>query len=228
MDVKASAEATPIPEITPDTPLSPFFVQAKDLLFSTDPDITHSALVGRIIAYLFFFIWGWNFILAPQEIKYGSDIEAFAGSYMHTIDVWPHSFGHSLFSSSGRFAYALGGNLVQLAVPLICMCALLIKERNAFGASFALWWLAQNFMDIAPYINDARAGFLRLLAAESGLGCATDADWKNILKPLGLLRFDHSLAHLSYNFGILLMILAFTWGGYVLYLQYKNLHRVMA
>ena len=78
-------------------------------------------------------------------------------------------------------------------------------SRDPFGASVALWWTAENFMDMAPYINDARALELILLGGVTGQ--ETDGhDWENILSTLGWLRYDHRLAHLSYNVGIALML----------------------
>ncbi|HEY6085655.1 MAG TPA: hypothetical protein VIU63_09685, partial [Nitrospira sp.] len=70
---------------------------------------------------------------------------------------------------------------------------------------------AENFMDIAPYINDARALDLMLLGGVTGK--ETDGhDWENILSMLGWLPYDHHLAHLSYNLGIVLMLLSSIWG----------------
>jgi len=55
------------------------------------------------------------------------------------------------------------GTLGQLLIPFICLLVFLIKYKNPFGASMSLWWLAESFMDIAPYINDARSQELVLL-----------------------------------------------------------------
>jgi hypothetical protein len=40
---------------------------------------------------------------------------------------------------------------------------------------------------------------------------------------LGWLEYDHRLAHLTYNFGILLMLASFTWGGMLLLKHYRRL-----
>jgi hypothetical protein len=37
------------------------------------------------------------------------------------------------------------------------------------------------------------------------------------------LKHDHLLANLAYDAGVVLMILALAWGGYLLYRQFKNL-----
>src|SRR2546427_556337 len=115
---------------------------------------------------------------------------------------------------------SLGGSLAQILMPLVCLVAFLIKTRDLFGASVALWWTAESFMDIAPYINDARAMDLMLLGGVTGK--ETDGhDWNNILTMLGWLEYDHRLAHLTYNLGILLMLASFAWGGLLLCEHYR-------
>ncbi len=39
---------------------------------------------------------------------------------------------------------------------------------------------------------------------------------------LGLKQYDHVIANISYTIGIILMIISFIWGGYMLYRQFKN------
>lgn len=76
-------------------------------------------------------------------------------------------------------------------------------------------------MDLAPYINDARAMDLMLLGGVTGK--ETDGhDWNNLLTMLGWLEWDHRLAHLTYNFGILLMLASFAWGGWLLLRHYRR------
>ena len=43
-----------------------------------------------------------------------------------------------------------------------------IKKNNLFGASLSLWWIGQNFVDCAPYINDARVQELILIGGVTG------------------------------------------------------------
>jgi hypothetical protein len=107
-------------------------------------------------------------------------------------------------------------------MPIVCLVTFLLKTRDPFGASVALWWTAESFMDVAPYINDARALDLMLLGGVTGR--ETDGhDWENILGMLGWLEYDHRLAHLSYNVGIVLMLGASLWSGLLLYRQYQRL-----
>lgn len=115
----------------------------------------------------------------------------------------------------------LGGSLGQLLMPFICLIVFLVKSRDPFGASVALWWLGQNFIDLAPYINDARALNLTLLGGITGRDAANYHDWEFILRKLGLLSWDHGLAKFSHFTGSLFILIAFAWGGYLLYRQYE-------
>ena len=93
----------------------------------------------------------------------------------------------------------------------------------AFGASVGLWWIGQNFIDLAPYINDARDLELILLGGVTGKDIAGYHDWEYLLGKLGLLKWDHALAKFAHYFGSGLMLLALAWGAYMLFLQYRVL-----
>jgi len=123
----------------------------------------------------------------------------------------------------GQFMTSLGGTLGQLLVPLICLCALLFKTRDTFGSAICLWWFGENFLDIAPYINDARAGALPLVGGNFGHSSLYGFhDWEYLLTETGLLRFDHLLAKAAHVFGSMVMTVAVVWAGYVLLLQYRR------
>lgn len=174
---------------------------------------------GRVLVYMLILVWGWKFILTPLNA------EAFSSSFMHLINLPFHEAGHIIFSPFGEFMRVFGGTLGQLLMPVICAGALLFSQRDPFGASVALWWTGQSFMDIAPYIDDARRLELTLLGGVTGREFPESHDWLNILAPHGWLKYDHVIASFSNKLGMILMLAAFLWGGCVLYLQYKNLDR---
>ncbi len=187
----------------------------RELLFEVEEGVNPLYLLGRTLALFGLCLWGWKFMTTPMETNYVSQ------SFMHNINLPFHEAGHIIFSPLGRFVTSLGGTLGQILMPCICLAAFLLKNRDPFGASVSLWWVAQNFMDVAPYVNDARALELILLGGVTGK--ETDGhDWENILGTLGWLKYDHAIAVASYRFGTLLMILALIWGGYILYQQFKH------
>ena len=110
------------------------------------------ALAGRALLWVVLAGWGLTLMLSSVESNAAGE------SFLHLINLPFHEFGHLLFRPFGQYMASLGGTLGQLLMPAICFGVLLVQTRDPFGASAALWWFGENFLDIAPYINDARAG----------------------------------------------------------------------
>ncbi|UCD81666.1 MAG: zinc ribbon domain-containing protein [Desulfobacterales bacterium] len=192
----------------------------KELLFYVKPETNPLIFAGRALFFLIIFIWGLKFIFTPLESDY------IFRSFWHLVNLPFHEFGHIIFRPFGRLMTSLGGSIAQVLMPLICLVVFLLKSRDTFAASFALWWTGQNFMDLAPYINDARSLTLPLLGGNTGRTSPYGFhDWEFILQETKLLRYDHALANLSYTAGTILMICAFIWGGFILLKQYRNINR---
>jgi len=195
---------------------SPWVAVAKQWLIESDTTADLMTFYGRAGVFMALVWWGYAFIVAPPETNHAGE------SVLHLINLPFHEAGHLLFMPLGRFMMLLGGSLAQILMPVLCLGTFLVKTRDPFGASVALWWTAENFMDIAPYINDARAMDLLLLGGVTGK--ETDGhDWNNILGMVGWLEYDQRLAHLSHNLGIMLMIISFVWGGWLLCAHYRRL-----
>jgi len=189
---------------------------AHDWLFAVEESGNPFYFAGRVLVFLLLLVWGWTFITTPLDTNYTGE------SFLHLINLPFHEAGHLLFLPFGRFMSILGGSLAQILMPLVCLATFLLKTRDPFGGSVALWWTAENFMDLAPYINDARAMDLMLLGGFTGK--EVDAhDWNNLLTMLDWLQQDHRLAHLSYGIGTVLMVLALVWGAVLLRRQYRQL-----
>lgn len=206
----------PVPSPSPSVSHSQWIRTAKQWLIESDRTADSMAFYGRAAVFAAMIWWGWTFITTPLETNYTGE------SFLHLINLPFHEAGHVIFIPFGRFMTILGGSLGQILMPVICLGTFLVKTRDPFGASVALWWTAESLMDIAPYINDARALDLMLIGGVTGK--ETDGhDWNNILTMLGLLEWDHRLAHLAYNVGILLMLGSFLWGGALLLRHYRRL-----
>ena len=188
-------------------------------IFETDAyRQSQPVFAGRCLLLPVFLIWSWLLITSPI------DGNAAGESFLHLINLPFHEAGHIIFRPFGAFITSLGGTLGQLLMPLICMLTLLLKTRDPFGAAVTLWWLGENFLDIAPYINDARAGQLPLLGGNFGHSAPYGFhDWEYLLTESGLLKHDHQLAKLSQLTGTLLMIAALFCCGYLLIKQRRAL-----
>jgi hypothetical protein len=195
---------------------SEWLLIAKQWLIESDRTTDTMTFYGRAVVFVVLVWWGWTFIVTPLETNYTGE------SFLHLINLPFHEAGHVIFIPFGRFMTILGGTLGQILMPMICLGTFLIKTRDPFGASVALWWAAESLMDIAPYINDARALDLMLIGGVTGK--ETDGhDWNNILTMLDLLKWDHWLAYLTYNLGVVLMLVSFAWGGRLLLHHYQRL-----
>lgn len=194
----------------------------KELLLYVPAEVNPVSFYGRAALYLIFLIWGFKFIAMDYAQVVGG-YPPINQSFMHSVNLVFHEAGHVIFTPFGRFMTVLGGSLGQWLIPFIVLCAFLLKTRDTFAAGIGLWWLGQSFMDVAPYINDATAEQLVLLGGVTGRDVPGYHDWSNILRSLGWLQYDHTIAGIVNGIGVILMLTSFGWGAYILYLQYKNL-----
>ncbi len=203
-----------------DTQICPKLGQLKSLLFEVPGEEASLSVAGRAVVYLGLLVWGWRFILAPIKSNIAGQ------SFIHLVNLPFHEAGHVLFGPFGRFIGVLGGSLMQLVIPAVVLCAF-IYHRNVFGGAVGLWWLGESFLDLAPYIDDARAGQLLLLGGVTGSEVEDYHDWEAILRQLGWLQYDHSIARLAHSTGTALILLSLAWGGYVLCRQFVGRSRGM-
>jgi hypothetical protein len=171
-----------------------------------------AALAGRGILLAFLAVWGVRLMATSIESN------GVGGSFLHLVNLPFHEAGHVFFTPFGDFVRVLGGTLGQLIMPMVCCLVLLLKTRDPFGAAVALWWFGENFLDIAPYIDDAGTGELPLLGGNTGESTPYGFhDWEYLMTETGRLGREHDLAHTSQTFGSALMVLALVWMAVTLY-----------
>jgi len=121
-----------------------------------------------------------------------------------------HEGGHLLFGYLGVWPGVAGGTLLQLGVPLL-LAAHFIWQRHLPGAVFCLFFFFENFLNVAIYMADARAQALPLVTVGDG----DDAihDWAFMLRGLGLLRYDTTIAGLTKFLGWAGMLGTLAWLG---------------
>lgn len=176
--------------------------------------IDPGAFWTRVVLFALFFLWGWWFILG------GVDWERIGGSFLHSVNLPFHEFGHVIFAPFGRFMMILGGSLFQILMPLIAMASFSLQMRDNFAAAIMLWWCGQNFIDVAPYIADAKHRSLPLI-----LGMGEEShDWGNLLTMTGLVDQAQSIANLCFAMGVLIILLSYWWAVHILRRQWAMLH----
>ncbi|WP_374349800.1 hypothetical protein [Chitinimonas sp.] len=191
----------------------------RDYLLPLDTQTPTSSLIGQALLWLGLVVWGIHFIRCDWR-----DGDA-AESFLHGVNLAFHEFGHLLLRPFGEWLTFLGGSLLQCLLPLIIVVVFLLRERQPFSASVALWWAGQNLIDVAPYIGDARAMSLPLVGEwhEEMIELrALRHDWRNLLEPLGLLAWDHRLAALAHFLGSGVIMLSWAWGACYLLASWRR------
>ena len=187
----------------------------NDLFFSVKADPDPIVFGMKTVLIVVIFIWGLKLFFVP--------IEEAGNNILHYVNLPFHEAGHIFFGLFGEFLTVLGGSLFQLVMPMICAVVLLLKTRDPFGASVALWWFGENFIDMAPYINDARSLELMLLGGVTGKDRPGFHDWENILGTLGMLPYDHIIATGAMWFGLICMLLACFWACCLLFKELSQI-----
>ncbi|MCK5787036.1 MAG: zinc ribbon domain-containing protein [Candidatus Sabulitectum sp.] len=191
-----------------------------DYLLFTKDEVSTVYFGGRAILFVFLLIWSMKFLHYSIESNY------VGRSFMHLVNLPFHEAGHVVFLWAGSVMHSLGGTLGQIIMPLVCLLVFLIKSRDTFGASVALWWTGESILDIAPYINDARSLSLQLLGGNTGATAPYGFhDWNFILTELGLLRHDHLIADIAGGTGKCLIVLSLIWSLILLTRQYKEIKK---
>jgi hypothetical protein len=159
--------------------------------------------LGRLGVVIAVAVWTLVLVTGPMD-----DV---GESFLHMINLPFHEAGHILFSPFGRFMTILGGSLMQVLVPMVCALALYFQNEDPFGAALCVWWMGENLVDLAPYINDARALNLMLLGGPAN--AVEGHDWEAILTSLGWLHLDHTLANGAHLAGAAMMASALVWAA---------------
>ena len=71
-------------------------------------------------------------------------------------------------------------------------------------------------------VADARAQELILLGGVTGQEAPGYHDWNNLLRWVGLMHADVTIARMAHVLGSLLIVLALAWGAWLLWRQYEE------
>ncbi len=156
-----------------------------------------------------------------------SDVDIPAGEsgsrFLHIVLTPFHESGHYLiFRWFGQFIMTLGGTLGQHLLPIVLGYALLVKNRNPYGAAIALWLLGYSLIDMGVYMYDAFDPKLMLLSGKTGAE-SDGHDWQNIFGDLGLLRHARGIGLFWGWIGYAVMLAGLVWAAYMVWLQRTKL-----
>ena len=184
----------PLARTLPDDPDPPSAAQ--------DPAQPATALGLRVQLALLVALMIWSWMLIRLDYRSGE----FGTSFLHRPLLVFHEAGHIIFMPLGHWLSVLGGTLGQLLMPATMAGALLLKNRDRFGAAVGVWFVGVSLLDVAPYMYDALQPQLMLLSGSTGE--AGGHDWIYLFDSTGLLARAQSIGRLTHRLGALVMLLA--------------------
>ena len=185
------------------------------LIFHVPDRVDKTRFWARAALLTVFALWGMRLI--AMDFRDGE----MASSFLHGPLLIFHEAGHVIFRLFGEFVMYLGGTLGQLLMPAILAVALLVTNRDPFGASIGLWLLGVSFLDLAPYVYDALHPQLMLLSGTTGE--EGGHDWIYLLKAMGMLKKAQTIGWFVHKLGVATVLLSLAWGAFILWKQHKNL-----
>lgn len=186
----------------------------KELLTYVPDRVDSTRFAGRVLVWAFLLVWG--FSLMQMDYRTGE----LGASFIHKPLLIFHEAGHVIFMPFGHWIMVLGGTLGQLIMPAIMAGALLLKNRDPFGASAGVWLLGVSLLDVAPYAYDALHPQLMLLSGSTGE--EGGHDWIFLLNSMGLLQQAHTVGGLIHFAGVLVVLASLCWGAWLLKQQYPR------
>ena len=179
------------------------------LVTHVPPTVDAVTFWARAILLALFTFWGLRLI--ALDFRTGS----MGGSFLHGPLLIFHEAGHVIFRLFGEFMMIAGGSLGQLIMPAILCGALLITNRDPFGAAIGLWLFGASLLDLSPYIYDSLHPQLILLGGHTGEDGGHD--WIYLLDKIGWLKHSQGLGWFVHKLGALVMLLAIGWGAWLLW-----------
>jgi hypothetical protein len=144
-------------------------------------------------------------------------------SLLGGLNLGIHEAGHILFRPLGHFMTIAGGTILQCLAPFFAMI-MFYKQRDFFAIAFCFGWLSTNFFHCATYANDARGQLNLVLVSPWGQGFGADGmgDWSQMLRQLGMLEWDTTIAFSLRVAANLSMATCFAFSGWLMWQMYKS------
>lgn len=199
---------------TSDRPSDESSGRLRLLLWHVPERVDATRLWLRVALFALFTIWGLRLIALDHR-----DGEM-ASSFLHGPLLVFHEAGHVIFRILGEWMGVLGGTLGQLLMPSVLGVALLVRNRDPFGAAIGLWFVGVSLLDVAPYMFDALHPQLMLLTGTTGED--GPHDWIYLFSSLGWLPKAQAIGTATHRFGALVVLLALAWAASVLVLQKRR------
>lgn len=127
-----------------------------------------------------------------------------------------HETGHLIFMPFGLFVHVLAGSVLQILFPCSFLVYFILR-REYFSASFILFWIADNIINVSVYMRDAQQMQLPLLG-----GDAVTHDWNWIFVRTGLLPSAQIIGLTFFVYGIFVLIFSVIGMVWFSYFEYSR------
>lgn len=142
----------------------------------------------------------WLLILIVFYFSYELVTTADQWIFLDNLNLLIHEAGHLIFIPFGQFIHVLAGSLFQILFPVIFFVYFL-KRKDFFAASFILFWIADNIINVSRYMKDAQIMLLPLLGGDGSIH-----DWNWLFTNLGILPQTQLIGNTVFILGIIFMI----------------------
>jgi hypothetical protein len=150
----------------------------------------------------------WLFVLATLVDHLAGYQHSPTGRVIWLLTIGPHELGHLICAPFSWTLMVLGGSIWQV-VWWLGLAVYLFLVRRQISGSLLFWAITgHSFINMTPYIADARARELPLLFGMD----SSHHDWWNLLKKYGLLEHDQAIAALASITGALIILAAVALG----------------
>ena len=122
------------------------------------------------------------------------------------VNLLNHEAGHWIWGLFGYWIGIFGGSFNQVLIPII-VCTYFFLNNKKFSGSLILFWIAQNFFNVAIYAGDAIKMQLNLLGGKENV----IHDWNALFIYWGVLRHTNEIALSIRYFGMVILILGLTF-----------------
>jgi len=147
-------------------------------------------------------------LVGAAFVDYLIDANGFVGLVVWVLTIGFHEAGHLICNPFGEFIMFTGGSIWQVLTWVLFTIGMVLFYRRISGA--LICWSVTGFslINLARYIDDARARKMPLLF---GLD-STHHDWWWLLSHMNLLPYDHLFAFITVVLGTLIMLSAILLG----------------
>ena len=147
-------------------------------------------------------------LIGASFVDYLLDDKGLVGLMVWVLTIGFHEMGHLICNPFGEFIMFTGGSIWQVLTWLLFAGGMALFYRRISGA--LICWAVAGFslINLARYIDDARARKMPLLF---GLD-SSHHDWWWLLSHTNLLAYDHVFAFITVIVGVLFMLSAAALG----------------